>query len=250
MRGIGLVPLALISLAGCGLGDYEKRMDEKREQLRLFDEEATLLGDLIDMPTGKDLYGNEIKVPFDIFLRLPKNVFGTFEGPKAVYQGDKQPLFRFSGKKDLNIFVAWAKLRDKTPDLKSPAKDDEILADEFRARVRKALIDFIAREYSGTVGANVPEFDKLKADPRKAMRDGREQVLSFESIEFADPRVQNPSRFYVFLQTLTYRQAAVIYQVPAAQADQAWLRNADVSLRTLDITVGAGNARTAFRNKK
>jgi hypothetical protein len=244
-----MLAAVLIVAPGCGLADYEKRMDEKREQLRLFDEENALLGNLIDMPRGKDAYGNEIKVPFEVFLRLPNAVAATFRGGEAVYYGDKQPLFRYFGRNDVNVFVAWAKVRNKTPDPNSKPAEDEIPPEDFRAKVRLGLIDFITREYKGTVGANIPSLDKLKADPRKALRDGKEQVLQFESIEFADPRVQNPSRFHVHLLTLYFRQAAVIYQAPVQQANQDWQRAADVSLKTLEITPAATSLRSAFGSR-
>lgn len=249
MRGQGLFAALIIAAAGCGLADYEKRMDEKREQLRLFDEEALLLGNMIDMPRGKDAYGNEIKVPFDIFLRVPKGVSGTFKGAEAVYYGDKQPLFRYFGKADVNVFVAWSKVKHKTLDPNAKPAEDEVFSEDFRAKVRLGLMDFITREYKGAVGANVPTFEKFKADARKTIRDGREQLLQLETLEFTDPRVQSPSRFYVHVQTLYFRQAAIIYQVPVQQDNQDWQRTADVSLKTLEITGAATGLRTAFSSK-
>ena len=72
-----LMTTAFALACGCGLSDYEKRMDEQRERMNLFDEENATLGDLIDMPSGKDPRGAEIKVPFEIYLRLPKGIGGA-----------------------------------------------------------------------------------------------------------------------------------------------------------------------------
>ena len=246
MRLTGFALVVLFALAGCGLSDYERRMDEQREKLRLLDEEETLLGDLIDLPSGKDAYGNEIKVPFPIFLRLPKGMSVAFKGPSAVYVSGKQPLFRYFGKQDTSVFVAMAKVKDKTP--KTEPVPDEIAPEDFRSRVRGGLIDFVSREYKMTM--TPPDFDKLKSEKREVLRDGKPQTLHLESVDFTDPRVQNPSRFYVYLQTLYSRQAALIYQVPVQAADQSWLRSMDVSLKTLDITSGAVTQRNLFRAKK
>jgi hypothetical protein len=237
-----VVVLLLTGAAGCGLSDYEKRMDEQRERLKLFDEEAALLYDIIDMPKGKDAYGNEIKVPFEVMLRLPIRFSGKFEGPKAVYSAEKLPLYRFSSDKpDVNVLVAWALAADKNA--KAAPKADEVLPEDFRNRVRGALQVYITRTYS--VSANIPDFNQLKKDPRQVVRDGRPRTLDFESTSFDDPR-QN--RYMVYFETWPDRQAAVIYQVPVQQIGQ-YQRAMDVSLKTLEITGIAAAKREEFRSR-
>src|SRR5262245_24400198 len=214
MFRVGRVAPLLIILVGCGLSDYEKRIDEQRERLKLFDEESALLFDIIAMPTGKDAYGNEIKKPFDVFLRLPIGFAGKFDGPKAIFTAEKQMLFRYSSDKpDKNILVAWARVAEK--DGKTPPQLDELTPEDFRNRVRGALSDFITRTYS--VGGNLPDFQQLKKDPRQVVRNGMPRTLDFESISFDDAR-QN--RYLVFFQVWSDRQAAVIYQVPEKQLVQ------------------------------
>jgi hypothetical protein len=244
MRGTRLAALMVVLLCGCGLADYEKRMDEQRERLRILDEEATLLGDLIDLPSGKDMYGNQVKVPFEIFLRLPRSVSGAYTGAKAIYYSAKQPLYRYYGKGDMNVFVAWAKVPDKN----AKPLEDEVRPEDFRDRVRGGLQDFITREYR--LNASPPEFDQLKKDRRTVVRDGRKRVLDFESLMFDDPRAQTPSRFIVYVQQWSDRQAAVIYQAPVQQVDQQYMRIVDISLRTLEITGIAKQQRFAFKRKK
>lgn len=238
-------------VAGCGLSDYEKRMDEQRARLELHDEEAKLLSDIIEMPRGKDAYGNEIKVPFDIFLRFPRPVTSTFRGPKAIYHGgNKQPLYRYEGKTDMNVLVALAKVassKDASPKDKAP--EGEEAPEDFRTRVREAIMDYISREYR--MSATPPEFTELKKDVRQTTREGRPHTLEFETIVFDDPRRQEPSRFFVFFHTQKYRQAVVIYQVPAQQAnDKAALHALDISLKTLEILPAATGMRMAFRARK
>ncbi|GEM_PF-4666469 len=242
MRRTCVTAVVLIVLTGCGLSDYEKRMDEQRERLKLFDEESALLYDMIDMPMGKDAYGNEIKVPFEVFLRLPIGFSGKFDGPKVIYSADKQSLYRYSsGKADVNVLVAWARVADKNA--KVAAKEDEVLPEDFRAKVRGGLMDFITRTYS--VGAN-PDFSQLKEDPRQVVRDGLPRTLDFKSTTFDDSRQH---RYFVYFQQWSDRQAAVIYQVPAQPADQKYPRMMDVSLKTLEITGSAAAKRAEFRSR-
>src|SRR5262249_23303022 len=201
MRSIvfhGVVFVSVVLVGGCGLSDYEKRMDEQRDRLNLIDEENAALGDLIDMPSGKDPYGNEIKLPFEIFLRLPKGVSGTFQERDSMYVFEKQPLFRYGNKTDVNVFAAWARIAEK--DGKTKPKEDETLPEDFRRRVRGALVDFIARVCS--VNANPPNFNQANKDPRQVMRDGRTRKLDLESLAFDDPRPEpQRSRFLVYFLT-------------------------------------------------
>jgi hypothetical protein len=218
-------------------------MDEQRARLELFDEEAKLLSDVIDMPKGKDPYGNEIKVPFEVFLRFPKPVLAKFRGPQAMFQGaHKQPLYRYEGKTDMNVLVGLAKVASPT----DKAAEGEGTPEDFRARVREGIMDFISREYR--MSATPPEFTDLKKDVRQTTREGRPYTLEFEKIVFDDPRRQDPSRFFVFFHTHKYRQAVVIYQLSAQQAnDRAALHAMDVSLKTLEILPAATKMRAEHR---
>ena len=243
-------------LAGCGLSDYEKRMDEQRARLELYDEQAKLLSDMIEMPKGKDAYGNDIKVPFDIFLRFPKPVSSSFRGPKAIYlSGNKKPLYRYEGKPDFHVLVALAEVLppESKTEKSEPAPKAEPTTKEaapaFRARVREGLMDYVSREYR--MAATPPEFTDLKKDVRETTRDGKPHKLEFETVVFDDPRRQDPSRFFVFFRTHATRQGAVIYQVPVKLAeDRATLQAMDMSLKTLEILPPAIGMRTAFRARK
>src|SRR5262245_25290004 len=226
-----VMAVAFVLVGGCGLSDYEKRMDEQRDRLNLIDEENAALGDLIDMPSGKDPYGNEIKLPFEIFLRLPKGVSGAFQERDSMYVFEKQPLFRYGNKTDVNVFAAWARIAEK--DAKTKPKEDEVLPEDFRRRVRGALMDFIARVCF--VNANPPNFNQANKDPRQVMRDGKMRKLDLESLAFdARPEPQR-SRFLVYFLTWNdQNQSAVVYQVPVKDLGQ-YTRGVDISLRTLEI---------------
>src|SRR5437870_5684245 len=88
-----------IGVAGCGLSDYEKRMD-KHQRIVALDETSKLLEDPIEMPMlkkpgSKDDF--EAAWPFDVYLRLPKG-FGTTvkEQDKKAYDFTTPLFVRYS----------------------------------------------------------------------------------------------------------------------------------------------------------
>src|SRR5262245_4545061 len=94
--------LLFLLLAGCGLSDYESRIDQERIRVKIFDEENKVLGDLIDRPYDvvKIAEGKEILTqiwPFDVFLRVPKDVNNKSEGKTAAYAAEHLKLYRFKG---------------------------------------------------------------------------------------------------------------------------------------------------------
>lgn len=240
-----IVTLFLAVLSGCGLADYEKRMDEQRERLQAMDKENEVLGDVIQMPSGKDPYGEAIKVPFDIFLRPPQGIAVKIQGPKAIYYGGKLPLYRYTNasKTDVNMFVAAAKIVDATS--KEKPKEDELTPDDFRAKVREALLDYFRREHGGW-NASLPDFAALKKESLPVTREGKQQALVLETAVADDGRLQNPSRLFIFVHVGKYRQAAVIYQAPVQIAEQGFRSAVEISVKTLEITALAITLRTAY----
>lgn len=236
---------ALAYVLGCGLSDYEKRMDEQREKMRAFDEEVLLLGDLIEMPYQLDAKNKKIPlIPFDVFLRMPKGVSAKFGGAGATYTYANQPLYRYSGNQtDFNVFIAGAKVLDKKS--KTPPKDDQVSPDDFRFRVRGGLQDFFSRQHG--VGLQIPDDAKYKKDRRAAFRKGALRQLQFDALEVEDPRVQNPSKLFIFFHDWVDRQVAVVYQVPKAKADASFNKTLDISLKTLEISPLASQLRSAFK---
>ena len=68
-----LFGLFILSVSGCGLSDYESRMDAQRARVQKFDDANNRLGDPIAMPMIQVKGGAAQPAwPFDIFLRLPK----------------------------------------------------------------------------------------------------------------------------------------------------------------------------------
>jgi hypothetical protein len=85
-RAISRVLLLLLALApaGCGLADYEKKMQETDARIKRFEEakkrfgeENKLLGDPVEPPTG------DAAPPAPVFLRPPKSIVSKAAGEKG-----------------------------------------------------------------------------------------------------------------------------------------------------------------------
>ena len=69
-RRLALAALPVLALTGCGIADYEKKMQEAEARVKRFDDENALLGDPLVLPPRKEMEGP----PFDVFLRPPRGV--------------------------------------------------------------------------------------------------------------------------------------------------------------------------------
>jgi hypothetical protein len=70
--------LAALALSGCGLAEYEKKMEEAEARLKRFDAENNLLGDPLALPTG------DAAPSADLFLRPPKGVAKNPDDPRQA----------------------------------------------------------------------------------------------------------------------------------------------------------------------
>src|SRR3954470_24265081 len=79
MKLLPYLPVILLCVAaGCGLSDYEKRMDEQRQRIKEFEDVNLLLDEPLEIPSTKKPGGRDEMVPArpEIYLRLPKG-FGS-----------------------------------------------------------------------------------------------------------------------------------------------------------------------------
>src|SRR5436309_206154 len=90
---------------GCGLSDYESRMDEQRERLRAFDEQSRYLGPALELPGAADK-DSPPPVPFAISLQMPKGISGTVAASDGVFLIEKLHVARYPGAEGYNVFVA------------------------------------------------------------------------------------------------------------------------------------------------
>jgi len=75
------LPLVGLLLAGCGVTDYEARMKDTQQRIRLYEEESKLLTVPVNVPTAKNESGQPVPVA-SFTLRLPQTV-STTPSPEA-----------------------------------------------------------------------------------------------------------------------------------------------------------------------
>lgn len=232
--------LALLGLAvfGCGLSDYEARMDATHAYLARYDEENKILGEVIDQPTEivrktetRDVW------PFMVLLRLPRGVSGTLDEKARLSRAF--PLYVFAGS-DSYVYVAAGVAVDKT-DPKTGALSPE----DFR----KASLVAISNGYSfyGLNAHNGSLYTQPQVGaPQKVTKQPqplRETTtpplpLTFEALTFQGEMKANSVKYQFQLYQLRQgdRQAVVIYQIPLDRAGGDTQKAIDMSLKSLDIS--------------
>jgi hypothetical protein len=103
-----LLLAAALAAAGCGLSDYEKKMQEADARLQRFDEKNKALGDPVTFPSG------EAAPPVDVFLRPPK---GVAKEP-SQQQGDPPFHFPASGGVCSDVYLMFGNPKDDDDPLK------------------------------------------------------------------------------------------------------------------------------------
>jgi hypothetical protein len=259
----GLAASLVVTALGCALRDYEAHIDAQRDRLKVFDDENRLLSEAIEVPTfkAKSKEGLDVDLPywpFDVYLRLPKDISGKLRD-KAQFNYQDLPLFRYSAARDgYNVFVAAGLIADKKePDKDGKPRTAVWTPDTFREYVRGALMDFYRKEYRVN-----PEFPVLDRSKFKKFQlypiDDHGKPLSvpvtFEGIGFKDDFNRNLkefSLFQVYFHQAENRQVAIIFQSPLAwMTDQNLIDAVDRSLKTLETGGYATLQRQALLKRK
>ena len=241
LNGLVLVAALALVAAGCGLSDYEQRMDAQRARMKLFDEEGRQLDDAIEIPLRKD-GDKEVSVwPFDVFLRLPK---GYAAAPKE-YIANKLVMCRYPGKEGHSILVAAGLLADRNKDNKY--KPGEWLAEEFRLNVNGAVQQlFFFR-------APPIKAEKLTLQPVSWQADKLPAII-VERETFSDQineKIKEHSMFRIYHHHQDKHQVAVIYQFPKTQENDAVLATSiDWSIKSLDIGANASGKRVTLASRR
>ena len=249
---------ALCGVAGCGLSEYESRMDQQAARLKVIDEENKYLGSMVDQPAYQVKEEKTVKTvnfwPFPVYLRVPRGFAGQVHPKLGHFKYENLSLFLVAGPPGQNVYFAAGNVVEKNKEERY--KDGEWPAEYFRAYVREALIDANWKQYQKRPG--VPSFARLQKvvkQPPPSDSGKRYAALEFEAAAFfaeLGPGLKEQPYFQVyFLETRQpNRQAVVIFEYPAGmQKDSNAIAAVDWSLKTFDISPIASSKRSALERR-
>lgn len=245
-----IVVLVLLLPLGCGLKDYEERMDQEAKRAKHFDQ----TDEFLDAALSPPLQDGRNAWRFDVFLRVPRGC--QREAARASYPGSDVVLYRFPFVQgDVAGQSAPAPRKDSTaPAAAAPEvreKPGWSLFVGCSAAVVATKAEFCRRVLSGLRLYAETELRTNFDPPRKELTDfavdidaARGLRQEFGRLEF---EAAKDSLFQVFILEHDRRHIAVIFQTPkAAAADFSSTR--DACLRTVDISDEAAENKARFQS--
>lgn len=227
-----LLCVCLLAATGCGLSDYERRMDQVRRRLAVQDEEDRLLGPPLDQPTVRNEKEgiDERAWPFEVFLRLPKGYAGTLPDKEAVFPGPEATLYRYEGPDRRAVLVAAATAPEGGDAGSSP--------EDFRRRTLQALRTYYwlhlwQRKF-------VIDFPDKNLEKIALAVPGGKRTLAFEALSLPDHenvKEDQAVHFHAFFHQEGKRRVAVLFQTPRNRKDdpeEARVRNASLATLAFD----------------
>lgn len=238
-----LPALACLAALGCGLSDYEARIDATQEYLRRYDDENKILEHVIDQPTvealdkaGKKEYPDVW--PFVVMLRVPKGV--PRSGEKVAAAG--VPLYKFPSADGTTVYVAAGAAVEKTN-----TKTGALSAEDFR----KAAVEGVAAGHYFQQGdkffpkppSAAPERVTKQPQPLR-QKEELPPPLAFDALTFNGVDNKGTAyQFQLYQHQRGDRQVVVVLQIPAERAAADIAKAVDSSLKTLDISEAAAKKR-------
>ena len=253
-----LIAILLIGASGCGLSDYQSRMDAQRARVQEFDEINRILDDPVEMamiPNKGGATDQQAAWPFDFYLRLPRGY--TFV--RTPYFTNFS-CYRYQGSEPgYNIFLAAAFVAAP----KGPEKFGVYQTENFRRYVWLAIDDY----YLKTNKAD-PYFMANKAKvflpPDKVIYEQRglrmftphsdaTGTIPYESVAFSDRNnklVKNHSEFRCYFHNEAGKQVAVVFQYPLGFQNELYEKSIKACLGTLDVGSEVASKREQFKKLK
>jgi hypothetical protein len=178
LRWRSLIGVMLIGMAGCGLSDYEKRMDKERERIDEFDKTEKTLEDPLDMATiqttpakTKEEPNPVAKVepawPFEFYLRLPKGFGHSVKEKNKTFSYGSFPIFRYAGNEAAYNYFVVAALSDDKENFREQKYPPEL----FKIYVQEAIKKFYKMTYGGEL--EIPPTEDLLT-----IRDSKGKIAS------------------------------------------------------------------------
>jgi hypothetical protein len=239
MRIAGTVWLTLLVLvSGCGLDDYERRIDKQRARLRVFDEENKYLGDMLE-PPGRPSSDTSGPFPFDIFLRLPRGIAGIAADPTGTRATTDPKVYRCSGPDGFDLFLAAAIAGPRDPkDVNKGEWTPANFQDDFRLALGTMLMKYYRQ----------PEMIQRVARPATSPIGEKLPDVVFDHFVLADdPAVRDATCLNVYVHQKGPRLVGLAFQFPQTAREEKMVQQGiDFSLKSLDIGENARAKRAAF----
>ena len=174
---LALVALPALMLAGCGVADYEKKMQDAEVRIGRFDDENRLLGDPLILAPRKDKEGP----PIDVFLRPPKGVTNQ----EKTQLGELEYHYPAANGVCTDLYLTFGAAEDGR--------------------------DKLERQIEDRLGATAQNWQPVEIHPPF----GR-QAVAFDAVEFVDPRspANAPANFIAYVhQTAGRPPVGVVFRV-------------------------------------
>ena len=237
----GLLALAAFLVVGCGISDYEERMDQQRKRVAVFDDETKYLNEPIALPMLPQAKGKNpsIAFPFEVYLRAPIFIKSKRPGLAPPKKGEKLDptadpetdntfayqnlkLSWYAGEdKSFAMLVGAADLLAKNP----PGKivPNKMTADEFKGRLPGALGAYYQKARWGKATTlQIPpllNWTEEKVRPITSLGEGSPLTYSKAAIHENPAKEAAPDaigfQIYYWSDERLARQVAIIYQLPA-----------------------------------
>lgn len=246
---------------GCGLSEYEKRIDQQSQALKRYDDESKSLADPLEFPLIVDVKTSAAKriLPVELYLRPPK---GTAVKPIVVEEATSAnaSLACFAGPAGFNVLVTDSRIAVETKDPKAVKLG--MTPKEFRQYVRQGLAAFYEKEFKKRIDWSLADkTDKKSMAISSSKGPATNLVVEYQILtDDPDPGKKDPPAdktksdyhdFRVYFYQTGTEQAAIIYQVPAAKRMDGEVNKAvDYSIRTLALGANAMTKRQEIRQRK
>jgi hypothetical protein len=264
-RGLLCSLVVALGLTGCGLSEYQSKMDAQRVRVLEFDATNSLLDDPLEMvmqPTKGEKGELQPAWPFDFYLRLPR---GFTLNKTPYYQNFS--FYRFAGNEPgYNLFIVAALVAEPSPDAKVEPKEKfgEYIAKNFHRYVRGGIDDYYFKTYKSDANFRLNasklflpsdekmKYEKITVKMFTAITDFPTKIV-YDYIAYSDKdnkEVKDHSAFRVYFHEEGGKQFCLVVQRPLRLQNEAFDKSIEACLGTLDITADAANKRAQYKKAK
>jgi hypothetical protein len=238
-----LTAILLLAPSGCGLKEYEERMEKQRKQAKAFDYNESFLDQPIEAPPQVD---NKPAWRFDVFLRLPRGYLPAPRPTRYTYETVTLYRYAFPGKSQEKPKDEKAK-QDNSPNPDNSVQNifvgtssESISSDKLRAYALGALKKYISQE----IGEH-----NFEPPTTKLTRISLDMGADNDAIEFDRLNFDGPFDLQFQLYIDTRSKIALIFQTPR-DAAAGFATALEACLKSLDVSEEAPLKRSQYMNSR